>query len=183
MPQVLADAETLEQVIADAIAGVFLSVPLVAQYCKVYARERFPESDEEDIATSTVPDLGNADLRLTSIIQVGMPTVEERPYTDENCTQLNLTYPITFDMGVKNNWANQDNSLTYTNSRDLFMAIYLKSRRAFKEGQGKQLGNFANAIHEYLQMDFVGTVQDEETGGQFHAAEWTLVVKITGLTL
>lgn len=183
MPQLLADAETLEQVIADAIAGVFLSVSIVAQYCKVYARERFPSSDAEDISISTVADPSNDDIRLTSIIQIGMPTVEERPYTDENCTQLTLTYPITFDMGVKDQWDNSDNSLTYTNSRDLFMAIYLKSRRAFKEGQGKQLGNFANAIHEYLQMDFVGTVQDEETGGQFHAAEWTLVVKVTGLTL
>jgi hypothetical protein len=175
------DPVQLEQMLASAIRDTLLAVPLIAQYTKVEVRERFPDSDEDDIEISTVDDPGNSDLRFTSIIQVGMPKVTEKPYTSERMTQLDFEYPISFDMGVKDEWDNSDSSLDYTNSRALFMAIYMKARAQF--AISKELGGFENCEHDYLQQDNVSTVEDEETGGRLHVADWTLVVHVKGVTV
>lgn len=176
-----ADPVQIEQLLVASIRDKFLAVPLIAQFAKVELRERFPDSDEDDIEISTVDDPGNSALRLTSIIQIGMPSVSESPYTSEHMTQLDFTYPITFDMGVVDEWDNSDNSLDYTSSRALFMAIYMTARAKFKES--KILGSFENCEHDYLQQDNVATVEDEETGGHLHCADWTLVVHVKGITV
>lgn len=181
MPLLPADAVQLEQALCAAIRDVLMSVPLIAQYCKVELRERFPSSREDDIAITTVPDPGNSDLSLTSIIQIGMPTVSEKPYTSEQQTQLDFVYPITFDLGVIDEWDNSDNSLIYTNSRALAMAIFMSARAKFKEN--RELGGFENAVHDYLQQDSAATVEDEESGGDIHAFDWTLVVHVKGINV
>lgn len=183
------DPVQMEQMIVAAIRDTFLDVDLgpngsptpvpLSDFVNVELRERFPDNDEDDIAISTIADPAQSDLRFTSIIQIGLPKVTERPYVSERQTQLDMEYPITFDMGVRDEWANQDASLIYTNSRALFMAVYMRSRAKFKES--KILGTFENCEHDYLQQENASTVQDEETGGQLHVADWTLMVHVKGV--
>jgi hypothetical protein len=183
------DPIAMEQTIVAAIRDTFLAVDIapvgpgpampLSDYANVELRERFPDSDDDDITISTVPDLAQPDLRFTSLIQIGIPTVKESPYTSEQYTQLDFTYPITFDMAVKDQWDNADASLVYTNSRALFLAIYMRSRAKFKES--KILGTFENCEHDYLQQENASTVEDEETGSFLHVADWTLVVHVKGV--
>lgn len=179
MPSLPTDPIQIEQLLRAAIRDRFLDVPLIAQYCKVELRERFPDSDEDDVAITTVPDPAQADLNLTSIIQIGLPTVSEKPYTSEQQTQLDFTYPITFDLSVVDKWDNSDGGLVYTNSSSLAMAIYMLARAKFKEN--RELGGFQSAVHDYLQQDSAATVEDEETGGGLHAFDWSLVVHVKGV--
>jgi hypothetical protein len=179
MTQLPADPVLLEQTLCAAIRDTLVSVPLIAQYCKVELRERFPDSDEDDIRITTIEDPAQRDLTLTSIIQIGMPSVTEKPYTSEKQTQLDFTYPITFDLGVVDEWNNADGALVYTNSWALAMAIYMSARAKFKEN--RELGGFASAVHDYLQQDSAATVEDEESGGDIHAFDWTLVVHVKGV--
>lgn len=182
------DPITMEQAIVSAIRDIFISVDVgpvgnptpmpLTDYANVELRERFPDSDEDDETISTVPDLAQSDLKFTSLIQIGIPTVREKPYTSERHTQLDFTYPISFDMGVKDEWNNADGSLIYTNSRALFVAIYMRSRAKFKDD--KSLG-FDNCEHDYLQQENANSVEDEETGSWLHVADWTLVVHVKGV--
>lgn len=173
------DPVEMEQMIVAAIRDTFMAVPLIASMVKVELRERFPDNDEDDIAISTVPDPAQSELRMTSIIQIGIPTVKEFPYVSERYTQLDIEYPITFDLSVKDEWDNSDNTLVYTNSRALFMAVYMKARAKFKES--KILSVFENCEHDFLQQESAGTVEDEETGGQLHTADWSLMVHVKGV--
>lgn len=172
------DEVQFENTIANRIVELFLEVPIIAQYVNVYARDRFPDSDAEDITLSTKPDPVNTDLPMTSIIQVGIPLVEELEYTGDTCTQLNLTYPITFDLGVKDQWNVDGAPLEYDNSRALAMAVYMRARKHFKFN--RTLG-FTNCVHKYLQQENAGVVPDEESGGRLHAADWSLTVQCTGV--
>ena len=185
------DPITMEQIIVAAIRDVFVAVDLapvgpgpampLTDYAKVELRERFPDSDEDDEDISTVPDLAQPDdLKFTSLIQIGIPICKESPYASEQSTQLDFTYPITFDMGVKDQWDNADGSLIYTNSRALFMAIYMRARAKFKEN--RELGGFENCVHDYLQQESAATVRDEETGSYLHVADWSLVVHVKGVS-
>src|SRR4051812_2357450 len=111
------DPEVLEAAVADRIKAVFDSVDLVAQYVNTYTRERFADSDESDLDISTKPDPITG-LPMTSIICIGIPTVEEFPYAGQDtCTQLNFTYPITFDLSVADDW--DDPTLPFRNSTAL----------------------------------------------------------------
>lgn len=181
MPSLPADPVELEQTLRAAIRDTFFAVPLIAQMCKVELRERFPDSDQADKDITTVPDPAQSDLDLTSIIQIGLPTVSEKPYTSEQQTQLTFTYPITFDLGVRDNWDNADGALIYTNSAALLMAIYMRARAKFKER--RELGGFENAVHDYLQQDSAATVEDEESGGNIHAVDWALTVHVKGINV
>lgn len=181
MPTLTGDAVQIEQLLVSAIRDTFLNVPLISQYAKVELRERFPDSDEDDVAITTVDDPSNSDVRFTSIIQIGMPTVKEVPYTSEQYTQLTFEYPISFDMDVRDEWDNSDNSLDYTNSRALFMAIYMKARAEF--AKSKIVGTFENAEHEYLQQESVATVRDDETDSYVHAGDWALTVHVKGIAV
>lgn len=178
------DPVQLEKAIVMAIRDVFLSVPLIQQYAMVEMRERFPDTDGDDELISTVPDPVQSSLRFTSLIQIGLPTVEEFERTSDKHTQLNFTYPITFDMAVKDIW--DDDTLEYQNSRDLFMAIYLKARSAFKgdpsDDNSRDFG-YNNCVHQYLQQESVGTVEDEESGSRLHVADWSLTVNCTGVLI
>lgn len=174
--QLPADPVLFEQAIVNRIVELFLEVPIIASMVNVHARDRFPDNEEDDINLSTVPDPVNSELPMTSIIQIGIPSVEELEYTGDTSTQLKFTYPITFDLGVKDAWDTAGASLDFPNSRLLAMAIYMRARAHFK--QNRTLG-FTNCVHEYLQQDNVETVPDEESGGRLHLADWSLVVKCT----
>lgn len=174
--QLPSDPIAFEQTLAGAIRDIFLSVPLIASNVNVYARERFPDSEETDIVISTKPDPVNSELTMTSIIQIGMPTVEELEYTGDTCTQINFTYPITFDLSVKDQWNVGGDPIQYPDSRTLAMAIYMLARAKFK--QNRTLG-YENVVHNYLQQENAGIVPDEESGGRMHLADWSLVVKCT----
>jgi hypothetical protein len=172
------DPVIMEQSIAAAIRDTLNSVSEIAQYCKVHTEERYPENDEEDIQISTVPDPVQNDISYTSIIQIGIPTVSERPYTSENYTQLTLTYPITFDAGFKDRWDNANGTAPFASSRVLVMTVYMKARAAIKAD--KTLG-FDNLEHEYLLQESANTVEDEETGGRLHVCDWSLTVHVKGV--
>lgn len=170
------DPEQMEQIIVSKIRDTFNAVPIIASYCKVHQEEQFPESDEEDINTSTVPDFDQPDIPYTSIIQIGIPTVAERVYTSERQTQFELVYPIMFDAGVKGRWTSPDSP--YPSSRAFAMGVYMKARAKFKEDV--TLG-FDNCEHKYLQQESAATVTDEETGGRLHTADWSLTVHVKGV--
>lgn len=178
------DPVTLEQTVADRMVEVFLSVPIVAQYVNVYARERFTDSDDEDLAVSTKPDPVSG-IPMTSIIQIGIPTCEELPYAgNDTCTQLNFVYPITFDLSVCDLWV--DPALTYKNSTALAKAVYLLSRQRFKmnpDGSTNRDLGFTNCVHEYLQQDSAGILEDEESEGRLHVFDWSLTVKCTAVLM
>jgi len=173
-----ADEIQLEQTLAGKIRDTIIAVPNLTDYVKIEARERFADNDEEDLLISTVPDQVTDRKAITSIIQIGIPSVEEFEKTNDLHTQLNFTYPITFDLEVVDEWDNAAGRLIYTNSRTLFMAVYMTVRRAFKNN--RTLG-FNNCSHDYLQSYNAGTVTDEETGGRLHTADWSLTVKCTGI--
>lgn len=175
--QLPSDEIQLEQTIVAAIRDVFISVPIVATFTNVEMRERFADTDEEDLSLSTIAD-PVTNKAITSIIQIGIPSVEEFERTSDFDTQLNFTYPITFDLEVVDAWDNSDNALEFPNSRTLFMAVYMRSRRAFKNK--RDLG-FNNCVHDYLQQYNAGTVTDEESGGRLHSADWSLTVRCTGI--
>ncbi|MEP6756381.1 MAG: hypothetical protein ABJA67_12830 [Chthonomonadales bacterium] len=158
--------------------AIFNSVPIIASLVQVHSRERFPDNEEDDITLSTVPDLVNADMGMTSIIQIGAPTVEEYEYTGDTSTHITFSYPITFDLSVKDKW--NDVTLEFQNSSDLAMAIYMRARTEFKKD--RTLG-FTNCSHEYLQQENAGVVPDEESGGRLHMADWSLTVKCTSVVV
>lgn len=172
-----ADEIQMEQAIVVAIRDTLLTVPIIADYVNLQMRERYPSSDEEDIQISTIDDfvVGNR-VKRTSLIEFGIPTVEELEYTGDKCTQLNFTYPITFSLEVVDSWDVNDS--TFRNSTDLFKAVYLKGRRALKNN--RTLG-YDNCVHQYLQQENAGTVEDEETGGRLHIGDWALTVNVTGV--
>ena len=141
-------------------------------------RERFPATEKEDIEISTIADFDQPDVPYTSIIQIGIPTVEESIYTSEQQTQLMFVYPITFDAGVRDRWTSP--TAPYPSSRALFMAVYMKARAKFKEDVTL---NFENCEHKYLQQESAVTVEDEETGARLHVADWSLTVHAKGIAL
>ncbi len=171
------DPTELEQMLRAAIRDRFMAVAIVAQYCKVELRERFPDSDKKDIAISTVPDLVNANIPMTSIIQIGLPRVSERPYTSEQATQIDFEYPITYDLSVKDEWAS--NATPYGHSSALAMAVYMYSRAEF--ARDKTLAVFENCEHDYLQQENAASVEDEETGSYIHTLDWSLMVHVKGI--
>lgn len=171
------DEILIDEALVTAIVSTFMSVPIVAQYANVHGRERFPDTQEQDKLITTIPDpVVGDDMPRTSIIQLGIPVVEEFEYTADRHTQLNFTYPITFDLEVVDEWV--DPSLLFRNSRALAMAIYMKSRRAFK--MNRTFG-YDNCVHLYLQQVNANTLTDEETGGRLHIADWSLTVQCTGI--
>lgn len=178
--QLPADPVLFEQAIRDKIADIFMSVPIIAQYVKVYSRERFPDNEAKDIELSTVDDPVNPEIPLTSIIQIGIPTVEELEYVGDTSTQLNFTYPITFDLAVKDMWMVDGVTLEFDNSSQLALMVYMRARTKFKEN--RTLG-FENCVHNYLQQENAGAVPDEETGSVMHAFDWSLTVQCTSVVV
>lgn len=171
------DEEALDQALVVGMRDTLLSVPIVANYVKLETRERYPSSDTEDIALSTIPDFvaGSKKLR-TSLIEFGIPVITEKEYTGDKCTQLDFVYPITFSFEVVDKWDPNDSG--YRNSRDFAMAVYLKSRRAFKNNR---TFGYDNCVHQYLQQENAGTVEDPETGGRLHVADWSLTIQCMGI--
>lgn len=167
------DRVLLDRVLVNKIVALGESVVGVGKF---WGRERFAESDTEDIAVSTIADPGTPDIKRTDIIQMGIPTVSETPYTGDECTQLDFTYPFTFDLEVVDSWSVE--GFEFSNSRDKAMAIFLRFGALLK--QNITLG-FYNCVHTYLQQTQAGTttLTDEEGGGRFHEADWSLTVRIT----
>jgi hypothetical protein len=170
------DEVAIDQALVNGMVNTLMSVPVVATYVNVHGRERFPDSEDEDVATSTIPDLIVPTKSRTSIIQIGIPTVEELEYTGDTCTQLNFTYPLTFDLEAVDFW--NDPTLPFTNSRDLAMQVYMRSRRAFK---ANRTFGYENCVHLYLQQEHTSTPNDEESGGQLHVADWSLTIQCMGI--
>ena len=174
-----ADPVLLEQSLRAAIADTLLSVPLIAQWVNVEKRERFAGDDDEDAAISTKPDPSNPnDLAITSIIQIGMPVVRETEYAGGCATSLEFTYPITFDMSVRDLWDNTDNTLQFTNSSDLAIAVYMSGRDKFK--QNRDFG-YSNCQHQFLQQENTQSVYDEETDRTMHVFDWSITIRVTGV--
>jgi hypothetical protein len=170
------DEVLLEQAIRTKIADTLYSVPLIQQFVNVEKRERFPDSDEDDENISSVADPLQPNIRFTSLIQIGIPTVEEFERTSDKHTQLNFVYPLKFEMAIKDLW--NDPEIDYNNSSDLFIAIYMQARRKFKDGD-RDFG-YNNCVHLYLQQELV-TTEDDEEGPYLHVAEWSLTVQCTGV--
>lgn len=171
------DEQALELALVNAMVAIFNSIPHLSEYVKVEARERFPDNDEDDADLSTVADQIVLAKKRTSLLQIGIPTVEEFERSSDLDTTLIFTYPMTYDLEVVDNW----DSVTsyYKNSRQLAMAVYMTSRRAFKN---KRTLGFRNCVTEYLQQVNATTVEvDDETGGLIHAIDWSLTVKVTGV--
>lgn len=170
------DPVLLEQTLRTAVISVFASVPLIVERVKLYDRERFIDNRKEDLTASTVADPQTPGMRMTSILQIGIPQVSEEEYSGGCSTQLSFLYPIKFDMTVKDLWASP--SVLYDNSSDLYMAIYMLARNALK--QTRDLG-YANCLHSYLQHDNVEVAVDEETGSMLHVGDWSLGIECTGV--
>lgn len=175
-------AEKIKEII-ESISVVTPSIPFpipTEMMPKVYSRERFTDTDEEDETVTTKPDPVSEGLFRTNVIQVGIPTVTESLYAGgaESATQLDLTYPIFYELEIVDEWDNSDGKLLYANSTALFKAVYMRSRRKFK--QNYDLG-FANCVHQFLQQVSAVSITDEETGGKLHVADWSLTVQVTGI--
>lgn len=181
MPTNLPSDEILiESTIAGLIKDVIDSVVKPAgvesfRVAQVYSIMRFPDSDTEDEQITTVYD-PVTNQEITSVIEVGVPLVEELEYAGDIHTQLNFTYPITFDMKVFEGRAKD--GVIYDNSNSLVKAIYMKSRRAFKNNR---TFGYDNCVHNYLQQVSAVIIEDEDTGGSLHAIDWSIEVQATGI--
>lgn len=145
----------------------------------VYDRQRFADSDEEDEAISTKPDPVVVDAIRTNIIEIGTPKVAEAHYAGTNSTQLTFTYPLIYELETVDMWDNNGvDPLRFTNSSDLFIAVYMKARRAFKRDM--RLG-FENCEHKYLQQESALVITDEETKGSLHSADWSIQIEALGI--
>lgn len=176
-----ADEQMLWNALCDKIYNKFIGIPHLTSYVKVEKRERFPETEQEDIDVSTVPDQIILNKKRTGLIQIGIPTVEEFENTSDVDTQLNFTVPMTLDLEVVDSWDDKNNILWYKNSADIVMALYMTSRRAFKNDR---TFGYNNCEAEYLQQVNTGTlVYDEETGGRLHTIDWSLTIKCRGIAV
>lgn len=172
------DGEELQKTLREVILACIRDVPHINDYIRIEMYERFPDTDDEDILISTVPDLIVPDQPRTSIMQLGLPTVEEFERTTDLHTQLNYTFPFSVQMEVVDKWDDPDYILPYHNSAEVFMAIYNASRLALK--RNRTLG-FKNCSHEYLQMVNAGTIEPEDSEGRIHIGDWSLTVKCTDI--
>lgn len=192
MANLIGSIEVIEKSIIDSCVSTLLAVDLINEHVRVYAEERFPGSDTEDIVISTVPDPNNPnndDLRITSIMQWGLPRIGEQEYTGDGCTTIVLDYPLTFDCSVVDRWDVSDplNPWRYDCSAKFVKAVALKARQAFKRHPLTQQNNrtfgYDNVVHNYLQLVDAVTVVDEETKAMLHCLEWSLQVIVSGVTV
>lgn len=172
------DEVMLETALVEAIYQTFLSVPHLTEYVNIEKRERYPDTNEEDITVTTKPDPIVPSIERTSLIEIGLPSVAEGQNSSDVDTQLNFIYPIKFDLQVVDQWDDVNNLLYYKNSRDLYMAVYMVSRRAFKND--RTMG-YNNCEHQYLQQVQVNTAQEEETDTWITLGDWTLEIRCRGI--
>jgi hypothetical protein len=194
MANLVGEITAMEDQLTQRIVATFNSVEIISNYVNVHREERFPDSDEDDTLISTIPDPNNPnneDIRLTSILQLGLPSVGEAEYTGDTSTQLTLIYPITFDFSVVDRWDVSDplNPWRFKNSAQFVKAVYLKARQAFKiindgvaQRSNRTLG-FDNVLHDYLQLDSAVTVLEEETKAYIHALDMSLTAHVLGVTV
>lgn len=165
---------SIKQRITDGVQGFQMGV-------LIYEVERFPESDKEDLSLSTVADpltgvdsTGRPRQPRTSIIEIGIPTFNEKAHTSDAGTVLTLTYPITFNMDAVDFWDKPE--LQFKNSSDLIIAMCMKISKEFKDHI--DLG-YLNVVHEYLQQVSAVSPRDPESGGKWHTIDWSLTVNVT----
>lgn len=183
MANLIGEIETIERTIVTAIVNTFLSVDIINDHVNVYDYERIPGSDEEDEDISTIPDPNNPnnlDLRLTSILQIGVPRIGESEYTGDRSTSLVLEYPITFDFSAVDRWDVSDplNPWRYPNSSQFVKSVYLRARQAFK---ATRTFGYENVVHNYLQLVDSVLVTDEEVKAVLHSSEMSLTVILSGV--
>jgi len=168
----------IEQALRTAMENLLIeSVDGCPVAVRIHRRERFPQNDEEDEALSTVNDpvVGPASP-ITSIIEIGIPTFDEKNDTDEEATQIDFTYPITFDFQAIDEWIGSVSAMAFTNSHDLVTAICMEVSRHFKES--RTFGGMTNVIHDLLQQVSAVITQDEESGGRWHSITWMVTIHV-----
>jgi hypothetical protein len=148
----------------------------------IYPRPRYPSSDPEDVALSTVPDPIVGETKpFTNVLQIGFPVVSATPYSaQDNKVQLTIDFPVTFDLGVVDEWADSANRLPYKSSAEMFDALYMLALKEF--ARVRHLG-YKNVEHQHLQRDGAGDVIDENGEAQNHSGDWALTVVVTDVTL
>lgn len=173
------DPVALLEALREAIRLVLTRVPPLGQ---IHGRNRYPSSDPEDDALSTVPDpLTGPTKPFTNVVQIGFPTVRADPYSaQDNKVQLILNFPITFDLGVVDEWADKNGRLPYKSSAQMFDAAYMLALREF--ARVRHLG-YKNVEHQHLQREGAGDVIDENEEAQNHSGDWALVVIVSDVTL
>lgn len=178
------DRTLIEKTLRTKIKEVLDGVSLISTYSHVYTRERSPDSDEEDRILTTIQDPVVATNRITSVIQIGEATIQEAEYTDDRSTQLDFTYPISFDFQFIDQWDNPNSTLEFDNSTDLVSAIFMRAGMAFKfntDGSSNRTLGYNNCVHFYLQREGVGLVEDEETKLRLHVQDWSIKIACTGV--
>lgn len=149
---------------------------------QIHPRPRYPAGDPEDLALSTVPDpIVGETSRFTNVVQIGFPTVLAGPYSaQDNKVQLTFDFPLTFDLGVVDEWADTNDRLPYKSSAQMFDALYMLALKEF--GKVRHLG-YKNVEHQHLQREGAGDVIDESGEAQNHSGDWSLTVVVSDVTL
>lgn len=145
----------------------------------VWTRNRFPDSDEEDIQVTTRPNPVMPSQLLTSVIEIGVPTVEESAYTGYESTQLEFTYPIGYEQQLVDQFNDPTNVCRFKNTRDLVMAVFMLAGGAIK--RNFNLG-YTNVSHKYLQQVSSVTIEDDKSSDKAHIQDWSLTVQVTSVT-
>jgi len=172
------DPAEAERLVRAAIRDTFASVAGVGH---VYDRVRLPDEGNDEELKSTIPD----PVTETPLLNIAMVTFNgpsEDEYTDDTHTELILDYSISFDLGFVDRWVRTSGPvLEFDNSTDLFNAIMMRARRAFKDN--RTLG-YEGVVHHYLRADgSAALITDEDTGGRQHAVDFSLRVVVTGGTV
>jgi hypothetical protein len=173
------DPVALLEALRESIRLVLTRVEGLGQ---IHPRPRYPSGDTEDVALSTVPDPIVGETRpFTNVLQIGFPTVTTQPYSaQDNKVQLTFDFPITFDLGVVDEWADPTSRLPYRSSAEMFDALFMLALREF--AKVRHLG-YKNVEHQHLQRDGAGDVIDENEEAQNHSGDWGLTVIVTDVTL
>lgn len=159
-----------EKAIRGAIRNIIAGIPYMGN---AYDVERWPETDNEEEAVTTVPDPVSEALRHTNCFEIGVPDVGVTEFTGDKCVSIRLAYPLSYTLGVQDSWASPD--FPFANSSDMFIAMYFNALRAL--AQKRTLG-FANVFCELLQQPNAGTLANERGEALSHVADWLLVVTV-----
>lgn len=180
------DPVQLERTIAGAIASILGQVTfsdnVTPMFPHIHTRERFPANDDEDEALFGANDPVVGDKRLiTNAVEIGLPGVGEDEYTSDEDTNLTLTYPITWSLGVVDKWAKP--GFDFNSSGEMAIGGYMRARRKFKQARDLGLGQPGqNVVHYYLQQDGPPqTITNDKGEAVEHLMEWSLQVTVGGV--
>jgi hypothetical protein len=176
MPDTLpADIVVMERAIVGRVKARLLTVPHMGQ---VHLTERWPETDEEDVALTTTPDPLGADLPpLTNYVEIGLPTAQTSDYSGDDGARIVFNYPISYTLGVRDLWAEKA-GFPYRSSSAMFVGTFLRAMQAL--AQDRTL-NFVNVWCELLSQDNAYTITNEDGEALEHGADWGLTIAVQRL--